>query len=816
MNCEKRLIVYGGAFNPPTPAHIAAIRALNALDGELVLLPSGAEFIEKWKPGQNVLPDIARLELLKQAAAEAGAENAAVDSLAMAENLCTYDALNRLKEKYSAAEAWFVIGEDKLQELPKWAHAEKLVASIRFVLLGYNGEGDEELNIPGLAAPVKARRVRLPAGTETTHAADIRSAMCRHDAALLDTPAGRYMSAHPECLRLAACAPMVRLGSPEKNADEIIDCMGATDADIVVFPELSVAGYTSGDFFLMNSFLDACERAAARVAEYTGRTGQLAFVGCPVRAGGALYDCAVAAYGGEVIAVVPKSHPVNFGESYERRWFASGADIRNATVIFAGRETPFGTDVLVRYARGGAVIGVEIGADYNAPIAPSQRHCMAGANVIVNLAADSDLVAKTEYRRDQLRMLSARGVCAYVYASSGAGESTSDLVFGGEKLIIFNGNIVAEHAQPVSGVEKTAVCADTDISMLLADRLRMGSFTENSGYRSVFCDQPTFRFPPKPLAQPFLPGEDADARRTRCLDILDLQARGLCQRIRAIGVKKLVIGISGGLDSTLALIVAHNAVEKLGMPGKSIIAVTMPGFATSGRTFKNASDLCRQFDTDFRTVDITASCTLHGQDIGHDMEKLDITYENMQARERTQILMDIANMENGIVVGTGDLSELALGWCTYNGDHMAHYGVNGGVPKTLVQFIVRTYALNGAAPDTRETLLSILDTEITPELVPGGASTEERIGQYALHDFFLFYYMRYGFERAKLRVLAAEAFGAARIEEIDKTLNIFFSRFFVSQFKRNCLPDGPKVGSVAASPRGDLRLPADCGRNYFT
>ena len=812
----KKLIVYGGAFNPPTPAHISAIKALSGMDGQLVLLPSGADFVRKWKPGQSVLPDLARIELLEKAAKEAGAEDYVVDCLALTENLCTYDALGRLKEKYDADEAWFVIGEDKLEELPRWAHAQELVKDTQFILLNYEKSGAEEMAIEGLDSRVKVNYVKIPTGTEEIHASLIRAAMQNHEISVLETEAGRYMSAHPECVRLAACAPMVCLGKPEKNADAIIECMKNTDADVLVFPELSIAGYTAQDFFLMAPFLTACESAALRVAAETKITGQLVFIGCPVRVNGGLYDCALALKDGEVIAIIPKSHPANFGENYEARWFMPAERAGCDSAVFGGKEIPFGADILIRSAKGGAVIGVEIGSDADYPMPPSLRHAMAGANVIVSPAASSAQVAKTEYRRDNLRMLSAKGVCAYVYAASGAGESTSDLAFAGEKMIIFNGKIVAEHTQSVAGVDAEAICADVDISMLEADRLRMDAFTGMLGYRTAAYSQPTFRFPPAVSAQPFLPGDDPEDRKKRCLEILDIQARGLCQRIRSIGVKKLIIGISGGLDSTLALIVAHNAVKALGMPEDSIIAVTMPGFATSGRTLKNATDLCLQFGTDFRRVDITASCMQHGEDIGHDMLKHDITYENIQARERTQILMDIANMENGIVVGTGDLSELALGWCTYNGDHMSHYCVNGGVPKTLVQFIVRVYAMHSAAPDTRDTLISILDTEITPELVPGGASTEERIGQYALHDFFLFYYMRYGFDRTKLRILAAQAFGAARIAEIDKTLNTFFGRFFVSQFKRNCLPDGPKVGSVAASPRGDLRLPADCGRNYFT
>lgn len=819
MQTSKRLIVYGGAFNPPTAAHLAAIRALAARqDGILVLLPSGAQFIRQWKDDQTVLPDVTRLDLLKRNLDREGLADVVIDCLAMRENLCTYDALERLKAAHGAEEALFVIGEDKLDELPRWAHAQALAASTRFLLLNYEKSGEAELTLPGLDVPVRVEYVHLPSGTERVHASTLRESMRRHDPAPLEQAENEPLTAYPECVRLAACSPQVYLGHPARNAEAMIRCMEHTDGDILVFPELAISGYTCGDLFLSPAFLDGCERAAAQVAAATARTGQMVFFGCPVRAGNRLYNCAAAAQGGAILALIPKVHLANYGEFYERRWFAAGDEGALDRVRFAGFDVPFGSRLLLRSNRGKAVIGAEICEDAWVPLPPSMRHAAAGANIIVNLSASNDLVAKVEYRRDMLRMLSARGICAYAYASSGAGESSSDVVYGGQRMILLNGRVLAQAVQPLSGADEESIAATVDLSMLESDRLRMNSFSQapdGAAYGVVPYTQATYRFPPKALAQPFVPGEEGEARKNRCLEILHLQVKGLCQRIRSIGIRRVVIGISGGLDSTLALIVAHTAFDALRLPPDGIIAVTMPGFATGERTLKNATDLCRQFGTDFRQVDITAACALHGQDIGHDPKKLDITYENIQARERTQILMDIANMEGGIVVGTGDLSELALGWCTYNGDHMSHYGVNCGVPKTLVQFIVRTWALHCAAPDTRQTLLSILDTEITPELVPGGASTEERIGSYALHDFFLYYFLRYGFEREKLRFLAAGAFGAHRMTEIETTLNTFFSRFFASQFKRNCLPDGPKIGSVAVSPRGDLRLPADIGKNFY-
>ena len=816
-----KIVVYGGAFNPLTAAHESAIRTLSAYAGEgkLIVLPSGAEFVEMWKPGQAVLPDIARLEIIEGFIKTSGIENAEIDTLALRENLCTYDALEKLSAARDGIEAEFVIGEDKLPELPRWAHAQELVAKTRFVVVNYEKQGAEELNIEGLEAPVKVQYVKLPAGTEKMHATDIRTRMRAHDVTLAETSAGAYMSARPECVKVAACAPYVHLGDPARNAAAIAGCMDETEADILVFPELAVCGYTVGDMLLSPAFLKACETAAGKVAEHTAVTGQLVYFGCPMMQNNRVFDCAVAAFGGQVVAVIPKTAIANSGEAYERRWFASAYEAAADTVKFCGAEVPFGTDILLRAARGGAVVAAEIGEDAWIPVPPSMNHVMAGANIIVNLSASNELVARTEYRKQMLSMLSARGICAYAYASSGAGESSTDVTYAGVKLIFMDGKPVAEDMQPLSGVGNTAVTANIDISMLEADRLNIGTFVQpgaGCGYHSVDYDQLTFNMPAKVGSTPFMPMEDVERKKQRCLEILDLQQRGLIQRVRAIGVKKLVIGISGGLDSTLALIVAHNAVRAMGMPDDSIVAITMPGYATSSRTLKNATDLCMQFGTDFRTITIGDACKKHEYDIGHDPEVHDVTYENIQARERTQILMDVANMVGGIVVGTGDLSELALGWCTFNGDHIANYGVNCGVPKTLVQHVVRAYAEHVAAPDTRDTLISILETEITPELVPGGASTEERIGKYSVHDFFLYYFMRYGFDKQKLRLLAASAFGAWRIAEIDSTLNTFFWRFFSSQFKRSCLPDGVKVGTVAASPRGDLRLPSDMAGNWFS
>ena len=644
MENKGVMIVYGGAFNPLTAAHESAIRALSrrAGAGELVLLPSGAEFVEKWKPGQAVLSDVARLDILRGFVKDEGLANTRVDTLALRENLCTFDALARLGGE--GREMMFVIGEDKLPELPRWAHAEELVKNTSFVVLNYEKKGAEELKLEGFDIPVKVEYLRLEKGTENVHATDLRERMRRHDASLMDERSGRYMAQLPECLKICACAPFVYLANPGKNAEAMIECMENADGDVLVFPELSISGYTCADLFLAPAFLRACEQAAAMVAKATAKTGQLVYFGCPVVNAGRVYDCAVAALGGKILAVIPKTHIAEHGEAYEKRWFASAADCSADTVSFCGEILPFGTDILLCAARGGAVIAAEIGEDAWAPINPGMRHAVAGANVIVNLAACNELVGRRDYCRDMIRMLSARGVCAYAYASSGAGESTTDCAYAGNRMIFQNGKLLGELRQPVASVGDMVCGAVIDISMLEADRLRMGAFGGASGYRRINYDQATFRFPAKVSASPFIPEDSGDELRCRGLEILELQQRGLVQRVRSIGVKKLVIGISGGLDSTLALIVAHNAVREMGMPDDSIIAITMPGVATSSRTLKNATDLCKQFGTDFRTITIGEACRAHELDIGHDPECHDVTYENVQARERTQILMDVANM----------------------------------------------------------------------------------------------------------------------------------------------------------------------------
>ncbi len=809
------LIVYGGAFNPPTPAHEATIRALSeraGANGRLILLPSGAEFIKMWKPSESVLPDVARIDMLYDLIKRFGLKNATIDLSALKDNLCTFDALTALGREYPESDILFAMGADKLPELPRWARASELVALTEFLITQYEKQGREELFIDGLRGAVRVEYVRLPSGTETTHSSELRARMRRHDPSLASESAvGAYMSKYPECARLAACSPETRAGDPVYNAEAIINVMESVDADALVFPELAISGFTCMDMSRSPSFVKACMESALSVVEATSRTGQLVAFGCPAENAGALYDCAVCACGGRLLAVIPKSFT-------DGRIYKPARSARFDFIDFAGESVPFGTDILVKANGCAAVFGFEIGDDSQVPVSPGIRHCAAGANVIFNLSSGAETASDNDSDGADADT-SLRGKCAYLRASAGAGESVADAVYSGRKTIAFNGKLLFSAARPIGGAGEPAVCATVDLSELRSVRQKLGSrFSEcdNTAYRTVVCELRAYRLPPRVSRRPFMPAETPLKTVKYCFDTLELQAMALAERLRLSGIRKSVIGVSGGLDSTLALLVAVKAYKALGWPPESIITLSMPGFGTGGRTHDNAEKLCRAFGTDFREISIVQACLSHMQDIGHDPNVRDVAYENIQARERTQILMDIANMENALVVGTGDLSELALGWCTFNGDHMSNYCVNCGVPKTLVRDIVMSYAENAASGDLRETLLSVLGTAITPELVPDGETTEQRIGEYELHDFFLYYFASRFCSREKLRFMAAEAFGAYRIGEIDKTLGVFFSRFFASQFKRNCMPDGPKVGPVSLSPRGELMLPSEGAKNWFT
>lgn len=628
--------------------------------------------------------------------------------------------------------------------------------------------------------------------------------------------------------RVAAAVPAVQPADCETNVASIIallDDLRKVSPSLVVFPEMSVTGYTCGDLFHNRTLLDGVVRAIERLDRYS-RVCDMAFVvGAPVEHCGALYNCALVFCHG-LIAVVPKTYVPNYNEFYEKRWWASAPEA-NAEVALCGRMIPFGTHLLVDCL--GVRVGVEICEDLWTPIPPGTYAAMAGAEVIVNISASDDLIGKYDYLTSLIKQQSARTIGAYVYASAGYGESSTDLVFDGKAIVAENGSLLVSNRRwqlnPRYGV------ADIDIEAIRRDRLHTTSFTDcarRSGlrqYETVTAslaarhDDGTLYRRVNPL--PFVPA-DTDGLDERCDEIINIQATALCRRLDFTHCRSLTVGISGGLDSTLALLVAVRAFDRLGLDRKGIIGVTMPGFGTTDRTHDNAVALMESLGVTKREISIVAAVNQHFADIGHDPANHDVTYENSQARERTQLLMDIANQTGGMVLGTGDLSELALGWATYNGDHMSMYGVNAGVPKTLVRHLTAYFAKTSDDSRVRDILLDIVDTPISPELIPAAADgtikqkTEDLVGPYELHDFFLYYMLRYGFTPRRVFFLARKAFAGKYADDVIKHwMKTFYRRFFNQQFKRSCLPDGPKVGSVCLSPRGDWRMPSDASSRLW-
>lgn len=618
-------------------------------------------------------------------------------------------------------------------------------------------------------------------------------------------------------ITVATATPQVAVADCEANAQAILACineMAAAHAKVMVLPELCITGYTCSDLFWQTKLLDEAEAALSVIAEGSRQVDALIAVGMPLRVAGKLLNVAAILCRGKLLGFVPKVNLPAYNEFYETRHFMSGsADM--GTVQFGGEEIPVGTNLLFSCENVvDLCVAAEICEDLWVPNPPSVQHALAGASVICNLSASDEMVGKGSYRRDLVAGQSARLVCAYLYATAGEGESTTDLVFGGQNLIAENGTVLAESAT----FENEINVATIDVQRLASERRRMSTFpaAESKEYREIsfaLVEEETklARFFD---ADPFVPS-NADQLSDRCEEILNIQALGLKKRLAHTHAKSAVVGISGGLDSTLALLVTARAFDMLGLPRKGIVAVTMPGFGTTDRTYNNAVAMIKSLGATFKEVPIAKAVMQHFADIDHDASIHDVTYENSQARERTQILMDIANQANGFVIGTGDLSELALGWATYNGDHMSMYAVNASVPKTLVRHLVRHYADTSADEVLAGVLYDVLDTPVSPELLPpedGAISqkTEDLVGPYELHDFFLYQMLRMCFPPAKIYRVAKEAFaGRYSNETILKWLRTFYWRFFSQQFKRSCLPDGPKVGSVAVSPRGDLRMPSD-------
>lgn len=628
--------------------------------------------------------------------------------------------------------------------------------------------------------------------------------------------------------RVSAAVPPVKIGNPKANIEGIISAVDKAEkqkVDALVFPELSVTGYTCGDLFSQSLLQKESDKALLEIADATKKTSVCFAVGAPIEAFGKRFNCAVILCNGEILGIVPKSFLPNYGEFYEKRWFESGRNITKAVVKLLGKEIPFGIDLI--FSHKGVKIGVEICEDLWVPQPPSSSLAMAGADVIFNLSASDDLIGKYDYLQSLIGQQSARCRCVYAYSSAGWGESSSDLVFSGKAILAYDGNVFSNLdrflTQPFS---KTG---DFDIEKLRLDRTKFNTFVEDESisdkYRMIESGVkinsnnglvPSIKVNP----HPFVPS-DKEKLNQRCEEIINIQSYGLMKRLEAIGCRKAVVGISGGLDSTLALLVTINAFKKLGLPLEGIIGITMPGLATSSRTKNNSISLMNAYGVTSKQISIKDVVDIHFRDIEQDPTLYDATFENSQARERTQILMDIANKENAIVIGTGDMSELALGWCTYNGDHMSMYGVNSSVPKTLVRHLVEWVA-SQSPKNISDILEDICATPISPELVPStndediSQKTENIVGPYELHDFFLYNLLRNGFSPVKILFLATIAFDTKYDSQtILKWLKIFIKRFFSQQFKRSCMPDGPKVGSVNLSPRGDWRMPSDASADLW-
>lgn len=624
-------------------------------------------------------------------------------------------------------------------------------------------------------------------------------------------------------IKVAALTPKIKVADPVYNAQVICEKLEEAyekGAKIIVFPEMCLTGYTCGDLFLQEILLEEAKKQLLRIADATEGSDAVVVVGLPIDRDGRLYNVAAVLQDGSILGMVPKANIPSYAEFYEGRHFTEGN--REVTSYYLeGEEIPFGVNLLFECMNlKNLVIGCEICEDLWVANPPSTDHALMGATVIVNPSASNENVGKDEYRELLVKSASARLLCGYVYASAGEGESTQDMVFGGHNLIGENGTILAQ-AKCFKG---ESIYADLDVNRICSERRRMGTFGKEKDLNYVSVpfklelEETSLERPFN--CMPFVPSDET-LRSRRCEEILAIQSYGLKKRYEHTGCKTAVVGISGGLDSTLALLVTVRTFDMLGLDRGNIVSVTMPCFGTTDRTYDNACKLAGTLGTTLKEVDIKQAVLRHFEDIGQDVDCHDVTYENSQARERTQVLMDIANRLGGLVIGTGDMSELALGWATYNGDHMSMYGVNAGVPKTLVRHLVRYYADTCGNTELKEVLLDVLDTPVSPELLPPvdgviAQKTEDLVGPYELHDFFLYYMLRCSFPPEKVYRVAKIAFkGQYDDAVILKWLKIFYRRFFQQQFKRSCLPDGPKVGSVAVSPRGDLRMPSDASARLW-
>jgi NAD+ synthase (glutamine-hydrolysing) len=626
-------------------------------------------------------------------------------------------------------------------------------------------------------------------------------------------------------IKAGAAVPLLQTGDCQYNIRQMEHLLRKAEAQgvqILAFPELSITGYTCMDLFAQKCLLENAEQALLELVRHTRDVGTLCVAGMPLFTENKLLNTAVVFQKGRILGIVPKTYLPNYREFQEMRWFSSGLELLGDTATIGHTDCPVSTRLL--FTSGNVSVGIELCEDLWAPVPPSSLLAMMGAGVLLNLSASNELTGKNDYLKSLIKQQSARCIAGYVYASSGFGESTTDLVYAGKGFIAENGVLLGESER--FAMQEKLLISEIDVDYLLHDRQVNTRFTQGiqqldpHGRRPVHIPfelqqekSMTLTRPVDPT--PFVPSA-SDLRDERCEEIFHIQVNGLAKRLVHTRAQKVVIGISGGLDSTLALLVAAMTFDALHMPRTQIIGVTMPGYGTSGRTLRNALQLIRSLGVTCREIHIRKACQQHFRLIGHDEQVQDVTYENTQARERTQILMDLANQEGGLVVGTGDLSELALGWTTYNGDHMSMYAVNAGIPKTLVKYLVQWAATHKMDKPSEDVLMDIADTPISPELIPAdkdhdiGQKTEELVGPYALHDFFLYHFIRFGASPEKIYFLAQQAFGESYPPDIiRKWLRVFFSRFFAQQFKRSCLPDGPKVGSISLSPRSDWRMPSD-------
>ena len=622
-------------------------------------------------------------------------------------------------------------------------------------------------------------------------------------------------------VRVGAMVNKLSLANPIKNAEEIIKQIKEAvklNTSIVTTPELSLTGYTCGDLFLQDQLLEDSKKALQKVLEETKELDIISILGMPIKQDNQLFNCAVVIQKGKILGIVPKTYIPNYQEFYEARWFSSSKDLKNNEIEILGQNVPITTNLLFQdKTLTDITFGIDICEDLWTVTPPSNNHTLAGATIIFNLSSSNELIGKQEYRKSLVSSQSARTISAYIYASSGVMESTSDVLFGGASMIYENGSKLAENKR--FEIESNIITADIDVLKLANDRRKNRSYmnmAQKLEYNTIKIEIfDTIKELQREYKEyPFVPSNELERSR-RCEEIIEIQSSALARRLIQLGNPKCIIGMSGGLDSTLAYLVIVKAFEKLKRNTKDIIGITMPGFGTTGRTYQNAVDLVKEYGATLKEISIKEASLLHMKDIGLPEDDRSITYENIQARERTQILMDVANMEGGLVIGTGDLSELALGWCTYNGDHMSMYAVNTSIPKTLVRYLV-AWVADTTDGKKKEVLKDILDTPISPELLPPDEAgnilqkTESSIGPYVLHDFFLYHFLRYDATPKKIYMLAKHTFkNSFSKEEIKKWLKVFIRRFFTQQFKRNCIPDGVKVGSISLSPRGDLRMPSD-------